>query len=51
MPQQRSIATGSEKDIFNAGFKKLFELSTTALILDDEALHPAHPTLSTGASP
>jgi hypothetical protein len=39
------------QDILNAGFEKLFELNTTALILDDEALHLARPTLSTGASP
>jgi hypothetical protein len=38
------------EDILNAGFEKLFELNTTALILD-EALHPARLTLSTGASP
>jgi hypothetical protein len=37
------------QDILNAGFEKLFELNTTALTLD-EALHPARPTLSTGAS-
>jgi len=37
------------EDIFNAALEKLFELNTTDLILD-EALHPARPTLSTGAS-